>query len=473
MLGTQGFWSRATNHVDYLCAVGQFQSGLPISSGVFVANIGGRNRELQAEENVVHITSSSDNPTFRRRGQQLLDAVIEAGAARNWHPYSTDPEELRYPAKIFVWVRWFLHVASFIELVYRPTVIVFTYAFYVSFLVLLATVNGVVHYRVVAGRSVTLRWMLALSVLDVVIITAGTAVGGGLNHNLFYLLYYPSLAWFAVFFSSFRLSFVWATAVAIAYAIVCLTVGTGLDFEAKEEKELFGRIVIMYAVVASVNLLARAERIRRQDAVKRERELQQERIELSQTIHDTTAQSVFMIGIGIDTARELAETASEEMVPKLEATSALSKSAMWELRHPIDAGLIFEGRSLSRVLELHAASFATITSIPAEVVLTGTEPSLPPVTRSRLFSIAHNAMTNALRHARASKVSVALDFQDEGLRMSVSDDGIGLPDDYAERGHGFRYMRANAERMKGRLHVEPGDLGRGTIVMCEIKYEPT
>ena len=84
----------------------------------------------------------------------------------------------------------------------------------------------------------------------------------------------PSLAWFAVFFSSFRLSFVWATAVAIAYAIVCLIAGTGLDFEAKEEKELFGRIIIMYAVVASVNLLARAERIRRQGAVKRERELQ-------------------------------------------------------------------------------------------------------------------------------------------------------------------------------------------------------
>ena len=236
---------------------------------------------------------------------------------------------------------------------------------------------------------------------------------------------------------------------------------------------LFGRIVVMYAVVASVNLLARAERVRREGAVKRERELQQERIELSQTIHDTTAQSVFMIGIGIDTARELAETASRDVVPKLEATSALSKTAMWELRHPIDAGLIFEGRSLSRVLELHAASFETITSIPAEVIQTGLEPSLPSVTRSRLFSIAHNAMTNALRHARASKVSVALDFEETGLRLSVSDNGIGLPDDYAERGHGFRYMRANAERMNGRLLVESGSCGRGTTVTCEIDYDAT
>ena len=399
--------------------------------------------------------------------------MIEAGAVQNWHPYSTDPEELRYPAKVFVWVRWFLHAASLVEMVYRPTFTLFTYSVYIGFLALLATVNGVVHYRVVTGSSVTLRWMLALSVLDVLIITAGTAISGGLNNNLFYLLYYPSLAWFAVFFSSFRLSFVWATIVAIAYALVCLGVGTGLDFEAYEEKELFGRIVVMYAVVASVNLLARAERIRRQRAVTRERELHAERVELSQKIHDTTAQSVYMIGIGIDTALELAEESSREMVDKLEATGRLSKSAMWELRHPIDAGLIFEGRSLSRVLELHAASFNTITSIPAEVVQTGIEPTLPSVTRSRLFSIAHNALTNALRHARASKVSIALDFEDGGLRMSVSDDGVGLPDDYGERGHGFRYMRANAERLNGRLHVESGCRGEGTTVTCEIEYSPT
>ena len=438
-----------------------------------MADIGKRSRIQQAVEHVFQVRSSSDVSTLRSRAKRLLDAVTEAGAAHNWHPYSTDPEELRYPAKIFVWVRWFIHAASLIELVYRPTFTLFTYAFYTSFLVLLVTVNGVVHYRVVAGHSVTLRWMLALSALDVLVITAGTAVGGGLNHNLFYLLYYPSLAWFAVFFSSFRLSFVWATAVAIAYAIVCLTVGTGLDLEASEEKELFGRIVIMYAVVASVNLLARAERIRRQGAVSRERELQRERVELSQTIHDTTAQSVFMIGIGIDTALELAEDSSREMVAKLDATSGLSKSVMWELRHPIDAGLIFEGSSLSRVLELHAASFETITSIAAGVVQTGTEPALPSVTRSRLFSIAHNALTNALRHARASKVSVALDFGDKGLRMSVSDDGIGLPDDYAVRGHGFRYMRANAERMNGRLFVESGSFGRGTTVTCEVEYDST
>ena len=209
--------------------------------------------------------------------------------------------------------------------------------------------------------------------------------------------------------------------------------------------------------------------------MERERELQRERIELSQTIHDTIAQSAYMIGLGLETAIELANARNDEdrdeLIAKLEATHALSKSTMWELRHPIDAGPIFEGRELSRVLRSHASAFATITSIPAELVQSGREPPLPVVTRRLLFSIAHNALTNAFRHAHAEKVTISLDFEDNGLRMSVSDDGIGLPEGYSDRGHGFRNMRADAERMGGSLEAGPGQSGVGTTVTCAIPYD--
>ena len=62
--------------------------------------------------------------------------------------------------------------------------------------------------------------------------------------------------------------------VAVIYTIVSVTVREGLDLEARDDKVLFARIVVMYAVVASVNLVARSERIRRLEAVARERELQ-------------------------------------------------------------------------------------------------------------------------------------------------------------------------------------------------------
>ena len=86
--------------------------------------------------------------------------------------------------------------------------------------------------------------------------------------------------------------------------------------------------------------------------------------------------------------------------------------------------------------------------------------------RSLLFSIAHNALTNAFRHAGASRVSVELDFRHGRVTLSMSDDGRGLPDNYAQLGHGFANMRAGAERLGGSLVVEPHGPDGGARVTC-------
>ena len=399
------------------------------------------------------------------------DAVAESHRAVD----RTDPDDLRYGLRISVWVRWFLLIAWLLQFNYRPNFADPAYIPTTLLTVSLLAFNGYVHYRIRSNRTVTRRWALALSTMDVLTATAGIVVSSSGFQNTFFVLYYPALAMFAVVFTSFRLSFAWVTMVAVGYAVLSLVMEPGVDFEIKEEKVLFTRIVVMYAVVAAVNLVSRFERIRRIGAVERERELQRERIELSQTIHDTIAQSAYMIGLGLETAIELANAQDDEnrdeLIAKLEATHALSKSTMWELRHPIDAGPIFEGRELGRVLRSHASTFTTITSVPTELVQSGREPRLSTVTRGLLFSIAHNAMTNAFRHSHAGKVTIALSFGGDRLRMSVSDDGIGLPDDYEDRGHGFRRMRTDAERMGGSLEAGPGESGRGTTVTCVVPYD--
>ena len=399
------------------------------------------------------------------------DAI--AGPRRE--PDLTDPDDLRYSLRISIWVRWFLLIAWLLQFNYRPNFGDPVYIPTTLFAGSLLALNGYVHYRIQSNRTVTRRWALALSVMDAAMITGGIAITSSGFQNSFFVLYYPALAMFAVVFTSFRLSFAWVTMVAVVYAALSLVMEPGVEFEIKEEKVLFTRIVVLYAVVAAVNLVSRFERISRREALEREGELQQERIELSQNIHDTIAQSAYMIGLGVETAIELANAPNGEgryeLIAKLEAIHALSKSTMWELRHPIDAGPIFEGREFGRVLSSHASTFTTITSIPTEVEQSGREPRLSTVTRGLLFSIAHNAMTNALRHSRADRVTIALSFDADRLRMSVSDDGIGLPDDYADRGHGFRNMRRDVERMGGSLEVGPGESGRGTSVTCVVPYD--
>ncbi len=401
----------------------------------------------------------------------MLRADIGAITKRFPSTIVSDPEVVRYAAQVSVWGRWLIWLVTVVQFVYRPGFWYYEGHFEYLFMhVPTVTLNGLVHYRLLTNRPVTWRWLLLLSAMDMVLITTGIILQRGFEGFLF-LAYYPALALFVLVFPSLWLGLAWTTMTAVVYAFLSVRVGLGLDIVAGDEKVLLARLAAMYVLVVCVSLIVRFERTSRQAAVERERHLQQERIELSQTIHDTTAQTTYMIGLGIHRVRELADETNEELMAALDATATLSKSAMWELRRPIDAGLIFEGSKLGPVLWSHCATFERITAVPAGLSQSGTEPLLTIETRARLFSIAHNALTNAFMHARPGRVDVRLDFEDDNIGMSVSDDGVGLPDDYAERGRGFSGMRADAERMGGTLVVQGGDGGGGTTITCVVPHE--
>ena len=172
------------------------------------------------------------------------------------------------------------------------------------------------------------------------------------------------------------------------------------------------------------------------------------------------AQTAYLISLGIHRARELAGTSNEELVAALDATAALSRSAMWELRRPIDAGHIFEGTELGRVLWSHCATFEKITAVPARMSQSGTERPLATEVRARLFSIAHNALTNAFVHARPGRVEVKLDFEADAYmtRMGVAERvGQGVEGDGEQRS-----PRCGGQgRFDTRLHQVGGNGGDG------------
>ena len=312
--------------------------------------------------------------------------------------------------------------------------------------------------------------MFAASAIDAILISSVIFVGGGFQH-FFFVAYYPALALIAVASTSIVVWVIWTTLVAILYSVISVYAGDGLNLNLGDEKVLFARILAMYIVVITVNLISRIERMRRRAAVRSERILFEERMDVSRTIHDTTAQSAYMVSLGIETALDLADKSNERLMSTLEATLALAKSAMWELRRPLNMGGIFEGKMISDVLATHIRTFTAITSVPAKLEQDGEEPSLDVETRSVLFLIAHNALTNAFRHAEASNVTVDLEFSRGRVQLMVVDDGKGLPDDFEERGHGISNMRLDAERIGGALSVKSGEAGGGTSVICRVPRE--
>ena len=405
------------------------------------------------------------------RAVHLITSAAGAIGMMGWEHSDGDPDGLRFLARTFVWARWFILAFGLVLWVYRPVDWQETFAVYVPAILLYVGLNGYTHYRLATEKPVTRGWILLNATLDVFILSSAIAASGGFGHHYLHLLYYPQLAGYAVVLTSFRLTMACATFVAVLYLVISLTIGDRIDTAGTEEKTLFARICVMFAVAAIVNIIAKFERVRWRQAVERERELQRERVEFSQSIHDTTAQLAYMIGLGVDTARAQAGVANPELAATLEATSRLSRSAIWELRHPINMGGIYEGRALGSALKSHAANFTNVTSVPCELTQTGVEPSLSIETRGLLFSIAHNALTNAYRHAQASKVAIHLACEKEEVLLSVSDNGIGLPSDYAQHGHGFANMDGDALRLGGRLVVEESGAMGGATVTCVIPRE--
>ena len=186
---------------------------------------------------------------------QLARKVANAFRVSDWTLNRIDRDGLLYVSAVSVWGRWLVCGLCAFLLIFRPLYEYSAYTGYMALLLILIAFSGFIHYRLVSNGTMTWRWVLAFSVIDVALVTTAVVISDSFHHFLFYLLYYPALAMFAVTFSSFRLNIAWVTIVASVYAAASLVVGEGLDLEARDDKVLIARIVVMYVVAVPVNLV--------------------------------------------------------------------------------------------------------------------------------------------------------------------------------------------------------------------------
>jgi signal transduction histidine kinase len=94
--------------------------------------------------------------------------------------------------------------------------------------------------------------------------------------------------------------------------------------------------------------------------------------------------------------------------------------------------------------------------------------ALDPATEVAAYRIASEALANAVRHARASRIGLTVTVADELLRVAVVDDGVGLSAraDDPGSGLGLSSMRVRAEEIGGRLELVSGPDGVGTSLVA-------
>lgn len=124
---------------------------------------------------------------------------------------------------------------------------------------------------------------------------------------------------------------------------------------------------------------------------------------------------------------------------------------------------------LGAALEQEVRAFAARTGIVCAVDVEGAAAEQRGDVATALFRIAQEAMTNVLRHARASRLAVSLGLDGPDLVLRVADDGVGVAVERAASGLGLVGIRERASALGGRAKVEPGATG-GTVVSARIPF---
>lgn len=235
------------------------------------------------------------------------------------------------------------------------------------------------------------------------------------------------------------------------------------DQLSRADRMLLDQLARQAAVAVHSVLLSRdVSRARAVTATARE----EERRRLRRDLHDGMGPALAAVALQAETARDLvdldptaAKALLDRLVPRLNHAVADVRTLVHDLRPPT-----LDELGLAGALRELAAHFATPDrSVRVEAAPL---PELPAAVDLAAYRIAAEALHNAARHADAASLLVSLACDQDRLRLTVRDDGRGLPEG-APAGVGLRSMRERAEELGGSLTTGPA-AGGGTEVLAVL-----
>ncbi len=204
------------------------------------------------------------------------------------------------------------------------------------------------------------------------------------------------------------------------------------------------------------------------DSLRRVMDAQElERRRIARELHDETGQALTSLLLGL---KEVEDAPTDEARREsLASLREITVAALQDVRR-----LAVELRpkalddfGLAPALERLVTLFSEQTGIPVDLEHRLGETRLPAGVETALYRITQEALTNVVKHAQASRVSVVLTRKDASVTAVIEDDGQGIDlEQTGETGFGLLGMRERVELLGGRLQVEGGEAG--TAVIAEV-----
>ena len=233
------------------------------------------------------------------------------------------------------------------------------------------------------------------------------------------------------------------------------------------------RRALSEAMARQATLALHQSRLAEQSLVEARRQaVLEERNRLARDIHDTLAQGFAAILMQLQAAERAAGALPPAAARSLATALDLARTHMIEARRSVGAlrpdngGADDVGGALHRMTDLARRT----SEVPIDLTVDAL-PAFGGGVEREILGIAQEALTNAVRHARARKITVhASGVRGVGFRLSVADDGRGIAREaHHHQGFGLTSMRERAERIGASLTIVTAPRSGTEVVLA---WEP-
>lgn len=175
-----------------------------------------------------------------------------------------------------------------------------------------------------------------------------------------------------------------------------------------------------------------------------------ERDRFAAELHDRSVQRLFALGLSLSSLAKRSPELAPMIMPLIDETDR----AVRELR-----GIIFDlthddEASLQQGIDQILRESARVLGFTPDLALRGPVNGLADGSLAHeLLAVLREALSNVVRHARASRVDVVVAIEDDDVHLVVSDDGVGP--EVVVQGNGLRNMQARAARLGGSVELAP------------------
>ncbi len=207
---------------------------------------------------------------------------------------------------------------------------------------------------------------------------------------------------------------------------------------------------------------------------------EEERRRLRRDLHDGLGAQLAALMLQVSRTRSLLQTDVDAADKKLADLAEELRSAVTDVRRLVqglrppaldELGLI--GTVQARLSQLDGiAAGRDQPVVRTELVVQEPLPPLSAAIEVAALRIIEEAITNVVKHAAATKVTVAMRMRDDLLLIEIEDDGSGLPLAGDSAGLGLHSMHERATELGGTFAIGPRATGRGTLVQVTIPVAP-